>query len=322
MVDTNRSLDVLCLGVFVADALGGAVHRIPDWRQLELLDHVEIHTGGCANNTGIGLARLGLRVGAIGKVGNDGFGDLILNKLSSEGIMTIGMARDEKVNTSFTFVMIAPDGERAYFHYVGANGTLVPADVDLSLIADAGILHVAGSFIMPGIDGDPTAIILKEAKRFGVTTSLDTVYNGSIDAYGTIKPSLPYLDYFLPSIDEARLMTSQTSPADVAAFFLDHGVGTVGLKMGAEGSYIRNSQAALRIPAYKTNVVDTSGAGDSWVAGFLAGVSMNWNLEEAARLGSAMGALCVSSIGTTTGLKNLDETIAFMGNAEVLDVSS
>ncbi|MHB9035484.1 MAG: carbohydrate kinase family protein [Armatimonadota bacterium] len=320
MFDTDRKLDVLCLGIFVADALGGPVRRIPDWRQLELIDSVELHTGGCANNTGIGLSRLGLQVGTIGKVGVDGFGDFVLKKLDSEGIDTRGMRRDSEANTSFTFVMIAPDGERAFFHYMGANAALVLDDVDFSLIGEAGILHVAGSFIMPGIDGEPTAQILKRAKDMGVTTCLDTVYNGNIDAFATLKPSLPYLDYFLPSIDEARLMTNQESPADVAVFFMDHGVGTVGLKMGAEGSYIRNNETQLHVPAFKTNVVDTSGAGDSWIAGFLAGVSMGWNLEDSGRLGSAMGALCASSIGTTAGLKNLDETIAFMRNAEELSI--
>ena len=193
-------------------------------------------------------------------------------------------------------------------------------NVDFDLISEAKILHVAGSFIMPGIDGEPTARILKSAKDMGVTTCLDTVYNGDIDAFSVIEPSLPYLDYFMPSIDEATLMTKRESPADIAAFFLDHGVGTVGLKMGPEGSYIRNSDTELRIPAFKTNVVDTSGAGDSWIAGFLAGVSMGWNIEESGRLGSAMGALCASSIGTTAGLKNLDETIAFMRNAEELSI--
>jgi len=320
MVNTNRKLDVLCLGIFVADALGGPVRRIPDWRTLELIDSVELHTGGCANNTGIGLARLGLRVGAMGKVGNDGFADFIVKKLNAEGIDIRGIMRDDKINTSFTFIMIAPDGERAFFHFIGANGTFVLDNVDFDLISEAKILHVAGSFIMPGIDGEPTARILKSAKDMGVTTCLDTVYNGDIDAFSVIEPSLPYLDYFMPSIDEATLMTKRESPADIAAFFLDHGVGTVGLKMGPEGSYIRNSDTELRIPAFKTNVVDTSGAGDSWIAGFLAGVSMGWNIEESGRLGSAMGALCASSIGTTAGLKNLDETIAFMRNAEELSI--
>lgn len=314
----SRALDLCCLGVFVADALAKPIRRIPNWRELELVDQVELHTGGCANNTAIGLARLGLRVGCIGKVGNDGFADFILKQLSDESIDIRGMRSDPSVGTSFTFVMIAPDGERAFFHYLGANGALTFEDIDFSVIAESGILHVAGSFIMPGIDGEPTARILKQARELGVITCLDTVWNGDIDALATLKPSLPHLDYLLPSIDEARLMTNQTDPHDVAGFLLDEGVSVVCLKMGAEGSYIRGGDVELRIPAFRTDVVDTSGAGDSWIAGFLAGLVKGWDLERCGRLGSAMGALCVRAIGTTPGLVGWDETTAFMESAEPL----
>ncbi|MHB0999041.1 MAG: carbohydrate kinase family protein [Armatimonadota bacterium] len=315
-----KNLDVMCLGIFVADALAKPITKIPDWRHLELIEQVELHTGGCANNTGTGLARLRLKVGAEGKVGTDGFGDFILKHLTNEGIDVRGMVRDEKINTSFTFVMIAPDGERAFFHFVGANGAYGYDDVDFGLIGEAKILHVAGSFVMPALDGEPTAEVLKKSREMGVLTCLDTVWNGAIDAYATLKPSLPHLDYFLPSIDEARLMTGQDSPADVARFFLDNGVGTIGLKMGAEGSYIANKDTTVHVPAFKVNVVDTSGAGDSWIAGFLAGVSMGWDLEKSGRLGSAMGAMCATAIGTTAGLRSLDETVDFMENAEVLEI--
>jgi len=314
----NKTFDVMCLGIFVADALAKPIKRIPDWRQLELIDQLELHTGGCASNTGIGLARLGFRVGGMGKVGSDGFGDFVLKNLSSENIDVRGMKRDASAGTSFTFVMIAPDGERAFFHYIGANGALTIDDVDFDLVKQSRVLHIGGTFILPGIDGEPTAEILKQARAMGVATCLDTVYNGEIDAFGTLKNAFPHMDYFLPSIDEARLMTSQTEPHDVAAFLRDQGVGTVGLKMGAEGSYVLSADFEKHIPAFKTNVIDTSGAGDSWIAGFLAGVTKGMDLEQCARLGSAMGALCCQAIGTTAGLRSWDETVAFMNSAETL----
>ena len=320
MNETGKNLDVMCLGIFVADALAKPITKIPDWRHLELIEQVELHTGGCANNTGTGLAKLGLRVGAEGKVGTDGFGDFILKHLTSNNIDVRGMVRDDKVNTSFTFVMIAPDGERAFFHFVGANGAYGIEDVNFDLIGESKILHVAGSFVMPKLDGEPTAAVLKRSQEMGVITCLDTVWNGAIDAYTTLKPSLPYLDYFLPSIDEARLMTGQDTPADVAQFFLDHGVGTIGLKMGAEGSYLANKGAAVHVPAFKVNVIDTSGAGDSWIAGFLAGITLGWHLEQSGRLGSAMGAMCATAIGTTAGLRGMNETIEFMNKAEILEI--
>lgn len=320
MANHSKTLDVLCLGIFVADTLAKPIERMPAWRQLALIDHVELQTGGCANNTAIGLARLGLRAGAMGKVGQDGFGDFILRNLEKEGVDTRGMRRDDQANTSFTFVMIAPNGERCFFHYIGANGTLCLEDIDFSLIQETRILHVAGSLVMPRFDGPPTAQVLQQAREMGVVTVLDTVWNASLDAYQVIKPCLPHLDYFLPSFEEAQLIAKREAPADVAAFFLDHGVGTVGLKMGAEGCYLRTGDQELHIPAWQVDVVDTTGAGDAWVAGLLAGLVLGWDLERAGRFANAVGALCVTAIGTTAGLRSMAETLAFMDRAEPLVV--
>jgi sugar/nucleoside kinase (ribokinase family) len=318
MASQTKTLDVLCLGIFVADTLAKPIERMPAWRQMALIDHVELQTGGCANNTAIGLARLGLRAGAMGKVGGDGFGDFILQNLKKEGVDIRPMRQDEEVNTSFTFVMIAPDGERCFFHYIGANGALVYEDIDFSVIQEARILHVAGSFVLPRFDGLPTARVLQRAREMGVITALDTVWNAYLDTYEVISPCLPHLDYFLPSLEEAQLIARREAPANVAAFFLDHGVGTVGLKMGAEGCYLRTRDQELHIPAWQVDVVDTTGAGDAWVAGFLAGVVMGWDLEQAGRLANAEGALCVTAIGTTAGLRSMEETLAFMERAEPL----
>lgn len=318
MLNHKKQLDVTCLGIFVADTLGKPVERMPDWRQLQVVEHVELATGGCANNTGTTLARLGMRVGVIGKVGNDVFGDFILGSLKKDNIDVNGMMRSSDLGTSFSFVIIAPDGERAFFHYVGANGSLSIEDVDFSIIEQSYILHVAGSFVMPGLDGEPTALVLKRAGEMGVLTCLDTVWNDAIDAYATLEPSLPYLDYFLPSIDEAQLMTGHKDIGDIAKFFLDRGVKTVGLKMGADGCFLKNKDVEIHCPAFKTNVVDTCGAGDSWIGGFLAGVAKGWNLQDCGRLGNATGSICASAMGATTGVKSWEETLKYLENAELL----
>jgi sugar/nucleoside kinase (ribokinase family) len=308
----SKPLDVLCLGILVADTLAKPVTRMPAWGTLDLIEHIELHPGGCANNTSTGLARLGFHATVNGKVGADGFGDFVISRLNQEGVGTRGIRRDAKVGTSFTFVMIAPDGERAFFHYVGANGVLTLGDVDFDSIAQTKILDIGGSFVMPGIDGEPTAEILHRAREMGVITTLDTVWNAEIDQYATIKPSLEWLDYFLPSLGEAQLIAKRESPADIAQFFLDHGVKTVGLKMGLEGCYIRTRESELQIPAYQVETVDNTGAGDAWRAGFLAGIVQGWDLERTGHLANAVGASCVTAIGCTAGIKSLPETLRLM----------
>jgi sugar/nucleoside kinase (ribokinase family) len=305
-------MEVLSLGIFVADVLAKPITKMPKRGRLELIDRVELHTGGCANNTGIGLARLGISTGVMGKVGKDGFGDFILQKLRSEGVDTRGMKRDEKENTSFTFVMIAPDGERSFFHYIGTNARLSLNDINLDIVKKAKVLHVAGSNLMPGFDGKPTARLLKKAKELGVTTSLDTAWNSTIDWFKTMETSLPFIDIFLPSIEEAKMITGKKEPEDIAGFLLSHGVKTVGLKMGTKGSYIATNNERHFIPTFKVKTVDATGAGDAFVAGFLTGIVKGWDVRRCGLLGSAVGACCVQAIGCTQGIKSFNETMRLM----------
>jgi len=306
-------MDVICLGIFVADVLAKPITKIPDRGKLELFEEMELHTGGCANNTAIGLARLGISAGAMGKVGEDGFGDFVINNLRKNDVDTRGIRRTREANTSLTFVMIAPDGERSFLHYVGANGTIKPEEIDFDLIGESGILHIGGFFLMPGFDGEPTAQVLKRAKEMGVTVSLDTAWDSRGSWMKLLEPCLPYVDIFLPSIEEARMLSGKEDPEEICDFFLDYGIEIVGLKMGEEGSYVRTRDEAVREPAYKVKVVDATGAGDAFVAGFLAGYIMGWDLHRCVKLANATGAACVTAIGTTAGIKDLDQVLSIIG---------
>jgi len=302
-------MDVLCLGIFVVDVIARPIDKFPEKGKLELFDELELHTGGCANNTAIGLAKLGISVGGMGKIGQDGFGDFVLRALNENGVDTLGMVRDANANTSFTFVMVASDGERTFFHYMGANAALSATDIRLDLIKECKILHIAGSLLMPKFDGEPTAHLLRQAKAAGVTTSLDTVWDATGNWLKTLEPCLPYVDIFLPSIEEAKQLTGLDSPPEIAKFLMDYGIQTVGLKMGERGSYVRTKDEELYVPAYQVNVVDATGAGDAYVAGFLAGAVMRWDMKRTTELAAATGAACVTAMGTTAGIQNLEETL-------------
>ena len=309
-------MDVLCLGIFVADVLAKPIRKIPELGKLELFDEMELHTGGCANNTAIGLARLGILSGAMGKVGNDGFGDFIIRNLKENKIDAQGVKRAADANTSFTFVMIAPGGERSFLHYIGANATLRYEDIDFDLIKECKILHIAGSFLMPGFDGEITAKVLRKAKELGVKTALDTAWDSKGNWLNLLEPCFSYVDIFLPRIEEAKLLANRTEPPEIADFFLNYGIKIVGLKMGVEGSYIRTKDEEIWMPAYKVQTVDTTGAGDAFVAGFLAGTIMGWDIEKTAKLANATGAACVTAIGTTAGIKNLEETMKIINSSQ------
>ena len=306
-------MDVICLGIFVVDIIGRPIDRFPEPGKLMVFDELEMHSGGGANNTAITLAKLGINVGAMGRIGTDTFGDFVLQILDDNRVDTRAMMRDTDTNTPATFVSVASDGERSFLHYMGTNRILSEDDVNFDLIRSCKILHVAGSLIMPRLDGEPTARVLREAKESGVLTSLDTVWDTTGNWLDALEPCLPYVDTFLPSIEEAEQLTGLHSPPEIANFLMDYGIQTVGLKMGKRGSYIRTGTEEVHFPSYEVDVVDTTGAGDAYVAGFLAGTVMGWDLKRTCQLASAAGASCVTAIGTTAGIKNLEETMAIIG---------
>ena len=303
-------MDVLSLGIYVVDVLGRPIDQFPEKGKLALFDELEIHTGGCANNTALVLARLGISAGAMGKIGTDAFGDLILQTLTDNDVDTAGMQQDANTSTSFTFVAVASDGERTFYHYIGANGELCEADLNWELIKTTKILHIAGALVMPRFDGAPMANVLREAKSLGITISLDTAYDATGKWMETLAPCLHHVDIFMPSIVEAQQLTGMSEYREIAQFLRDtYNIQTIAIKMGENGSYVSTPETELLVPAYSVKVVDATGAGDAYVAGFLAGTIMGWDLEATAELASAAGAACVTAIGTTAGIQNLEETL-------------
>jgi sugar/nucleoside kinase (ribokinase family) len=267
-------------------------------------------------NTGISLAKLGLRTALMGKAGQDGFGDFVVKVLRTAGLNTEGVVRDPVNNTSATMVMVDKDGERTFIHYIGANGAVRESDINFDLVRKARILHIAGHNLMPGFDGPVAARVLQRAQAEGVMTALDTAWDSSGRWLKLIEPCLPYIEVFVPSIEEARQIAGQQEPSDVADFFLKYGIKIVALKMGKQGCYVKTAQEAFSVPIYDAPVVDATGAGDAFAAGFLAGIAMGWDLKRTAQLGNAVGGLCVGAVGATAGVKSLAETIAFMKKFE------
>jgi len=305
--------DVVCLGILVADVVAKPVDNIPSRGELGIVEKIELHTGGCAGNTGAALKKLGVDTALIGKVGNDGFGDYIVKEMAKCGLNVKGIKRDKETNTSSSMALVEKDGERRFIHCYGADGTFTENDVDWDIIKGCKILHIAGSLLMPTFDGDQTAHVLEKARNMGITTSLDTAWDAKGKWLETIEPSLKYIDIFLPSIEEAKMITSLDSAEEIADFFLKYGMKIVGLKMGSKGCFVKSSKGEIvKFPVFNINAVDATGAGDAFVAGFLIGVLNGWDMKKTAEFACAVGACCVQKIGARTGIRSFDETIKFI----------
>ena len=304
-------IDVVCLGILVADVIARPVDELPHGA-VSLMDDVSLHGGGCALNTATGLARLGLAVAVVGKVGEDTFGDFVVGLLDERGLNRRGVLRDPTVPTSATVVLVDRAGERSFLHLPGANGALSAEELPMDGVFAGRALHVAGALVMPALDGAPTAGLLAEARRRGVRTSLDTVYDAT-GRWERIEPCLPYLDLLTVSLAEAQGISGEREPASAAAWFRDRGVAEVALKLGADGCYVAGAEFEGEVPAFPVHALDGTGAGDAFAAGVLYGRLAGWPLADAARLANAAGALATTAVGATEGLLDLDGTLALAG---------
>lgn len=312
--------DVVSLGIHILDVLGRPVTRIPPKQDVDLLDEIRLTVAGTAAGTSVDLAKLGASVLAIGAIGNDAAGDFIIDTMRRYGIDTAGLVRKSSVQTSATMLPIRPNGERPALHVLGANAELTEDDVDLDQLGQARHLHLGGTYLMSKLDGQPTARILRAAKDRGLTTTLDLIAIDRPDLLEIITPALPYVDYFMPGLDEARLISGLTDRADVVRFFLDRAAGHTVFKMGAEGSSIAGRTVAgeIRIPAFAAPVVDSTGCGDAYCAGFIVGLLTGWDLERAARLGAAAAGLVITGLGSDAGIVDLAQTLRFLDTATPL----
>ena len=310
--------DIVCVGILVADVLGKPVDSLPEIGNLALVDKMSLQIGGCAANVVIDLARLGINTSVIGKIGDDNFGKFLLDTLNSEKVDISGLKVDKNVSTSASMVMISNDGERSILHSFGANAKFGFDDINLDVIKNSKILLIAGTFLMPDFDGKGTEKLLKFAKGHDVLCCMDTAWDSKGQWLEKIESSLQYLDWFMPSYDEACEMSRKTKPEEIAQFFYSKGVKNVIVKMDYKGCFVKPfNEKGYLVPAFnKINVIDTSGAGDSFCAGFIAGLYKSWDILNCARFANAVGAHCIMQIGTTTGIKSTEQTLEFIRNYE------
>lgn len=313
---------VVSLGVHILDVLGRYVSEIPPGQNLALLEEIRMTVAGTAAGTSVDLAKLGADVVAMGALGDDEAGNFVQDTMNRYGINTTHMVRKTGVQTSASMLPIRPNGERPALHVVGANGEFTLEDVNFEVLANADVLHLGGTYVMPKFDGQPSAEVLKFAQENGVTTTLDMLAIAKDDMLGILEPCLPYIDYFMPGLDEAKLICGLNTRPEVIDFFLDKGVKHTVFKMGEEGSSIAGRDMdEIRLPALKVPVVDSTGCGDAYCAGFIVGLTKGYSLEDAGKLGTAAAAQVITGLGSDAGIKDFDSTLEFMNHAETLPMS-
>ena len=304
--------NIVSMGVHILDVLGRHVSEIPPGQNIALIDEIRITAAGTAAGTAVDMAKLGCKVVAVGAAGDDEMGNVLLGIMNRYGIDTSYMKRKKGVQTSGTMLPIRPNGERPALHVMGTNATFCFEDVPQDVVRNADFVHIGGFYLMPKFDGEDTVKTLKVAREGKAITTMDILGIKQDNMAEKILPTMPYLDYFMPNLEEAQMITGLTDLDELCDFFLNAGAKHVVLKMGARGSLIKDKAGMrLRIPAFKVAVVDTTGCGDAWTGGFIAGLSRGMIIEEAAQLASACGSLVATGLGSDAGIIDFDSTMKF-----------
>ncbi len=315
-------------------------------------------TGGPVSNTGLALSKLGIRTRLMGKVGVDDFGQTVQRIISrySPGLVR-GMIIAPDEATSYSIILSPPDMDRMFLHCPGCNDTFGADDIDYAMLEDSRLLHFGYPPLLKRVienDGAELIEIFRRAKSTGVTTSLDmsmpdpASFSGRVDWRSILKATLPFVDIYLPSIEETlytlypedfrklagepEKLGAGITPArlnSIAGDLMNMGPSIVGLKLGPMGLYLRTSPEGswvafgrarpedlagwanreLWSPCFQAKVVGTTGAGDATIAGFLAAFLRGCPPEECGRMACAVGGCNVEAADALGGLLSWEETM-------------
>jgi sugar/nucleoside kinase (ribokinase family) len=301
-------VNVVTLGVHVVDVLVRPVEQIPEGQGGALVEQIRITPAGPAAGTAVALAKLGAEVRSAGAIGTDALGEILVDLLGRFGVDASLLVRRGDVQTSASVLPIRPDGSRPAFHVIGANATYSSSDAPWDAIAAADYLHIGAPEFM---GGEEAAKILSFAREHGVVTSADILAPGEQAGaiLDWIAPAFAHLDYLLPNQEQVLALTGTSALAEGCRALLDRGVGCVAATCGAEGALVVDRDGETRVPAFEVDVVDTTGCGDAFSAGFLRGLSLGRGPADAAALGCAVAGRVAQGLGSDHGDFDLDAVI-------------
>jgi sugar/nucleoside kinase (ribokinase family) len=307
----RRAYDVITFGDLCVDLIVTGGDIVPRFGQVEqLVEGYELEMGGSCSIFACQAAKLGLRVGILGRVGDDDFGRLIVRRLDESGVDTAHVRLDPALRTGLG-IALCKDDDRAILTYMGSINALEPDDVTDAFLASARHLHYGSFFLHTGLR--PQArVIVQHARRLGLTISLDP--NWDPDERWKVADVLPLVDLFMPNEQEARFITGQAELAGAVGALQAGGVSLLTVKRGAQGALAddgRHTYVCAVEPARPGG--DSIGAGDSFDAGFLAGWLRALPVEQCLHIACQCGRGVASAVGGLRGQPTWTELAAQLG---------
>ena len=298
--------DVLVIGELNVDFILCGADIAPAFGQREkLVQDATLALGSSAGIFASQAARLGLRTALVGVVGADLFGEYVLRTLHDRGVDTHACITMPDLKTGASVILAPTGGSRAILTYSGSIGALRPEQIDRAIFAGARHLHLASYFLLDGLRASLSQLLV-QARHAGMTISLDT--NWDPTERWQVDEILPLCDVLLPN--EVELIAI-AGAADVGAALarLARRDNVIAVKQGARGAIATRGGESVHCEARVVDVVDTTGAGDSFDAGFVFGLLHGWSLADTLKLACACGSLSTRSVGGVASQPTLEEAL-------------
>lgn len=287
----NITLDVLC----------SPVNSVPRYDSLAF-DEVYIGPGGCGSNVAIGLCSLGVETSLVGVIGDDPAAELVKNYWNGFDLDFTYIRSVAGAKTGISVGLIDSDAQPRFIHTSGANRFLTPDDIKIEDFIKNNFqwLHIGGYFVLPGLMDESLGLVLAQAQENGIKTSLDVVDTPQMDKNTLLWSCLSNVDYFLCNFREARKLTGLGDPLKASIYLQELGCKTVIIKLGADGCFVNGEGECKYIPAPEVSPIDTTGAGDAFVAALIKSLLDGKCVDKACMDATEAGAYITTVFGATT----------------------
>ena len=300
--------DLICMGMALVDSIIRGFQPEPVSASGYVAESCSLNAGGEAVNVSVAAAKLGLKTAILCALGQDAAGDLVRHELALAGVDTGLIARSPQ--TPVTTMFVNRDGTRKSITNEAHRFPFHPEKVPP---AETKAIALGSLFRAPFDDPEVVLRVLENAAGAGQLIFADTkLPNFRVITPEDLAEAFPLIDYISPNEDEARFLTGKEDPEAIADVFLRYGVRNVIIKLGKNGCLLKNAQETCVLPGYSIRAVDATGAGDNFLAGFIAEILDGKTNAEALRFANACGAVCATAVGASAALKSRQQILDWM----------
>ena len=304
---------ILSAGLIVQDIIVTPVSADVFEKDAVYIDRPLYCSGGDALNSAAVLAKLGADVSFTGMIGKDMAGSFLLDEMKKRGIASDRVIQSDRYGTSTSIVLGTAGGERHFAYYGDSNNNFAPDMITDNMLESIDILYIASVMTLTKFTGEALEELFVRAKKHNVITAMDSADDPEGLWLKRLTGALKYTDVFIPSYIEAEKITGKNTQEDMTDFLLKRGVKIAGVKNGANGVFVSDGTKSYNVPAFSCeNAVDTTGAGDAFMGGFLYGISKGWSTYSCAVFGSAVANFTVRKAGAVTNAPSYEETVRFI----------